>query len=387
MQKRLCGTLLAMGLLVAPGAAAQETTLGERWRWFAEQFIDPVDGQFDASVFLEQAHGFLPIPLIVTEPAVGYGGGLAAMFLRPRRQAGSEGYARPDISGIGAIATENGTKMGFAGDSTRWLDGRLKTLVGAVGGNVNLDVHGLGTASGDLDRPVRYTLDIIGAVGHADWQLAPKSPWSVGFRFIYADVEPKLRDDPIFPNLEDRIRTKIAGPGATLTYDSRDNVFTPTRGFYSETSIFVSDEAFGANRDFKRFGQVVIGYWPLASSVTLAARADYLQSSDGAPFFVRPFIMMRGIAAMRYPGDKVAQTEVEARWQFYGRWSVLAFGGVGLARIDEGPVQRDKTAGAAGVGFRYELARKFGLHAGIDVARGPEETAVYLQVGSAWFRP
>jgi hypothetical protein len=277
--------------------------------------------------------------------------------------------------------------MAFAADSSRWLDGRLKTLAGALGGTVNLDVYGLGNVAADLDEAVRYTLDIRGAGGHVDWKLAPQSPWSIGLRFVYADVEPKLRDDPAFPNLEDRIRSRIVGPGVTLTYDSRDNILTPTRGYYAETSLFVSDDAFGANRDFRRFGQVLIGYWPVMPRVTLAARADYMQSSDGAPFFVRPFIAMRGIPAMRYPGNKVVQSELEARWQFHGRWSVVAFAGAGLARIDEGALVRDKTAGAGGLGFRYELARKFGLHAGIDVARGPEDTAVYLQVGSAWFRP
>ena len=40
-----------------------------------------------------------------------------------------------------------------------------------------------------------------------------------------------------------------------------------------------------------------------------------------------------------------------------------------------------------GTGFRYELARKYGLHAGLDVAFGPDETAIYIQVGSAWMRP
>jgi hypothetical protein len=33
---------------------------------------------------------------------------------------------------------------------------------------------------------------------------------------------------------------------------------------------------------------------------------------------------------------------------------------------------------------RYLLARAIGLHAGLDVARGPEKTAFYLIVGSAW---
>lgn len=34
--------------------------------------------------------------------------------------------------------------------------------------------------------------------------------------------------------------------------------------------------------------------------------------------------------------------------------------------------------------LRYLIARKLGLYAGLDVARGPEDTVVYLQIGSAW---
>ena len=46
-----------------------------------------------------------------------------------------------------------------------------------------------------------------------------------------------------------------------------------------------------------------------------------------------------------------------------------------------------QNVGSGGVGFRYELASKFGLHAGIDVAHSPGTTAVYFVVGNAWFRP
>jgi len=379
---------LVAALFVTFPARAEEPlpTLGERFRQRVGELIDPRDGQLDVSPFLERAHGFLPVPIIVTEPAIGYGGGLAALFVRPRREAGSAGYERPDLSVIGFVATANGTRMAVAGDSTLWLDGRLKTLVGGLSGNINLDVYGLGRVASEADEAVRYTLDMTGVGARVDWQVAADSPWWASFRYAYADVVPKLREDPIFPNLENRLRTTMTGPGAALLYDSRDNLFTPTRGVYSETSLFVSDEAFGANRNFRRFGQVLMGWSPLTPSVFLAARADYAQSSNDAPFFVRPYIGLRGIPAMRYPGNKVASTEVEARWQFYGRWSVVAFGGMGVARLDEG-FTRDKTAGAGGLGFRYELAQKFGLHVGLDVARGPEDTAVYLQIGNAWFRP
>jgi hypothetical protein len=74
------------------------------------RFFDPQDGQFDLSYFLENPRGFLPNPIVVTEPAVGYGGGAAGMFLRPRREAGDEGWARPDISAVGGWGAQHDSR-------------------------------------------------------------------------------------------------------------------------------------------------------------------------------------------------------------------------------------------------------------------------------------
>lgn len=350
------------------------------------RFFDPADGQLDLSYFLENPRGFLPVPIVVTEPAVGYGGGGVGMFLRPRREAGDEGWARPDISAIGGAATQNGTWAGFAGDASRWLDGRLRTLVGAGTGQVNLDFYGLGDAS-SLNRALSYSLQFSGAVAQANWQLAPKSPWAVGMRYVYADVDPTLRDDPLFPQLAQRARVKISAPSAILEYDSRDNVFTPTRGIYAESSWMASRESLGATADFERFEQVLIGWIPATDRVTLGARGLYTWSSDGTPFFLRPFVQLRGVPAMRYQGDQAASLEVEARWQVYGRWSVVGFGGAGTTRTEGRFFTATQDVGSGGAGFRYEIASKFGLHVGIDVAHSPGTNAFYFVVGNAWFRP
>ena len=79
--------------------------------------------------------------------------------------------------------------------------------------------------------------------------------------------------------------------------------------------------------------------------------------------------------------------EVEARWQFYGRWSAVAFGGAGATRTKRQTSTTTQSIGSGGLGFRYELASKFGMHAGIDVAHSPGTTALYFVVGNAWFRP
>lgn len=385
-----CWPIGLLALTLAATAAGQRPPSDAPIQPAAEgssRFIDPDDGQFDLSSFLENPRGFLPIPIVITEPAVGYGGGVAGMFLRPRHEAGREGWARPNISGAGLFGTENGTWGAFAGDVSLWLDGRLKTLAGAGTGRANLDFYGAGLHLPLLDRGVRYSLQFSGAVAQASWQLAPKSPWWLGLRYVYADIDPTLRDEARFPGLAEAVRVKVSAPTAILEYDSRDNVFTPTEGLYAETSYLASRRSLGASDDFDRFQQLLTGWLPLQPRLTFGARGNYAWASSDTPFFLRPFIVLRGVPAVRYQGDQAASAEAELRWQFHERWSAVAFGGAGATRTSRPNDVLRQSVGSGGAGFRYELARKFGLNAGIDVAHSPGTTAIYFVVGNAWFRP
>jgi hypothetical protein len=67
----LCFLSIVAFLLISPCVFAGS---------FMEKFIDPKDGKFDASDWLLKQKGFLPVPIIITEPAVGYGGGAGLMF-------------------------------------------------------------------------------------------------------------------------------------------------------------------------------------------------------------------------------------------------------------------------------------------------------------------
>ncbi len=93
----------------------------------AINFFDPIDGQLDMGEYLaENAYGFLPVPIVITEPAVGYGLGFTGVFLhesdeqrekrRKLAETSLDGGAQlltPAITAIGGFATENGTWMGF----------------------------------------------------------------------------------------------------------------------------------------------------------------------------------------------------------------------------------------------------------------------------------
>ena len=148
-------------------------------------------------------------------------------------------------------------------------------------------------------------------------------------------------------------------------------------------------EALGGDDDFFK-GRAFAKYWtPIFAQhgdFTLGIKGEAAFVGDDAPFFEFPYIEMRGLRAMRYQGDRIAQGELELSWGITPRWSLVVFGGVGQAFNSDDDEDSSGAVFAEGFGFRYLIARRFGLKAGIDVAHGPEENAIYFQVGNAWAR-
>jgi len=76
--------------------------------------------------------------------------------------------------------------------------------------------------------------------------------------------------------------------------------------------------------------------------------------------------------------------EAELRWNATPRWALIGFLGVGRAWGSSKNFGDADSANAWGAGFRYLIARRLGLYMGVDIAKGPEDTAFYIQAGSAW---
>lgn len=102
------------------------------------------------------------------------------------------------------------------------------------------------------------------------------------------------------------------------------------------------------------------------------------------PFFVLPFVDLRGIPAMRYQGETVVVAETELRWSLHQRIGVVGFLGMGKAATSFSDIADSPSRVARGLGVRYFVARELGMHVGIDVAKRPEDTHYYLTFGRAW---
>ncbi|MBB6095230.1 hypothetical protein HNQ60_004120 [Povalibacter uvarum] len=361
------------------------TAHAETWR---ELFTDPQDGRFDGSRWLLDRKGFLPIPVIITEPAVGYGGGVALAFFHRKGPSGAPAGEKPDftppsVSMVMGAATENGTKIGGLGHLGIWRNNTMRYTGGVAAMDINLTFYG-GEDFPRLNDGVGYNMKGWATFQQLVWKLGSSRIW-LGGQLIYLDAETGLDEDnapPVFDQLNGDVEN--LGAGLVMLYDSRDNIFTPSRGLQSEWYVRQHWGSFTQDFDYTEVDGKNRWFLDPTDRWVVGLRLDTNFTSGDVPFYALPSINQRGIAKGRYQGDAVLTTEAEARYDIDGRWFAVAFAGVGRAADSFGEMDDAESRWAGGVGTRYLISRALGLQVGIDVAKGPEEWAFYLQMGSGW---
>lgn len=380
MEYRLAFLLL---LLVASQAFAQSSDK-------RGLFTDPEDGALDASEWLLEKKGFLPVPTIITEPAVGYGIGLGLLFFRESigdavKQGRESGHVTPpDIYGVFLAATENGTKFGGAGGMVTFDNDRWRWRGGVGLADVNLDFFGAGGMLGTGDESIGYNLDGLISSQQVMYRLGESNNF-VAARWIYLDLEATFdagRPQPALP--AQSLAVKSSGLGISFEHDSRDNIFTPSRGFKGAIEAMFYSPDFGSDNEFESYRAHLFAYFPIAKTWVLGGRIDARTARGDVPFYQLPYIDMRGIPAVRYQDEDVALVEAELRWNVTPRWALVGFIGSGRAWGSTVSFDDADSVSAWGAGFRYLVARRLGIYMGVDLAKGPEETAIYIQAGSAW---
>jgi len=370
-------------------AASQESGVGEDEKpkeSFWDRYKDPEDGKFDVTASGEGTSGFLPLLIPFNEPAIGIGViGAIAYFHRGEEPAAAPReparFEPPSTTFGGGVYSENGTWAIAGGHSGVWRDGRIRYL-GAVGyASANLDFYGIGNEPDLNEDPIPFNSKGGGIVQQAQVRLG-RSRVFVGGKYTFAAVDTTF--DTRAQDLDGEGETTNASLTALVNYDSRDNIFTPNRGTHATFELSYFSESLGGDFDYGSLGLAGYQYWPIHERLIFGLRLEYDQAGDGGPFYALPWVKLRGVPAFRYLGNYVVTGEIEPRWKIDGRWSVLAFGGMGRAARELDELSDAERAFGYGVGFRYLLARKLGMGAGLDVAQGPEETTVYIIFGSAW---
>ncbi|TDO83747.1 surface antigen-like protein [Flavobacterium chryseum] len=352
---------------------------------------DSLDGAFDLSDYIIYAHGFIVVPTIITEPALGgIGGAIVPVFLKKHEpvidENGKKRFINPDITGAIGMYTENKSLFVGAFRSGSLIKPKILYRVMAGYGDMNLSFYNNNLPSGNDQE---FKLNFKSTAFYTQWlKQFRNAKWSAGPQYLFLNSKINLPDldlPPPFVQPKD-IKSTISELGGAIQFDGRDNIFTPDKGIRLQSDFFWSDNAIGSDYDAWRVNLSAIGYHPITKKLIGGLRVEGEQAFGSPPFYLLPGINLRGVAAGRYQGKTSIVTEAELRWDVYRRWSLMGYGGVASAFNDWDKAFAKPVVYSYGTGFRYLLARKFKLRMGVDIAKGPEDWAYYIVFGSNWMR-
>ena len=359
---------------------------GEKEKSFRSQFIDKDDGMLDMSAWLlENIVGFMPVPIIITEPAVEDGIGLAGLFFHQPK----DDQMKPDKNGkiilpnmsvVGAAITGNESWFVGGGHFRNWGKDHYRYNIMGGYADVNLDWYG-GEDFPILGDGVRFNAkgamldqELLFRLGDSDWFLG------VDWRYLNSDVTFKINLPIVLPPIE----STISGLAAVGLYENLDSRISPRKGFRANLKAEFNRDAIGSDYDYDNYTWEIRQFFEFAEKFTFAWRLDGATTSGDVPFYLEPFVNIQGIPAMRYQGSTAVTVEARGGYDIRPRWTILGFVGGGRAAESVSDLGSATTRTAYGAGFRYLMAKKLGMRVGLDVAKGPEGTYVYLVMGSAW---
>jgi len=397
--------LLILLLMVITGAYAQTVQPQQTGQTGKKKSImtDTLDHKLDFSRYLIDMHGFIPWPSIISEPAVGnFGIALALVFISPKEsEKAKQNFTFPDITGVAGMWTLNNS-WGVAAirqGSFPKIGMRYKLVLGYAPLNVEFyRTFNNPQTQKETTKSFLFNLKSLFTTVEASENIW-KNKIFVGLNYTFATtqvkVDLKIGDtlrriieyfqlDTLFEKKE--IRSNIGYAGLFAEWDNRNSIFTPDKGVRFRATGSLARNWLGSGKDYQQLDIYTNIFFQPVKPWVCGFMAEWNMMSDKAPFYVLPYLTMRGLPAAQYQGQQALQFETEQRFDIVPRWSVVGFVGTGRTFSTSSYLEDKSWYWAGGVGFRYLIARLFKLRMGVDIARGPDQFAYYIVFGHYWDR-
>lgn len=318
----------------------------------------------------KEKNKILPIALPITEPAVGYGliGGM--LYFIPKKN----NKLTADMAAAAGGLTSNGTWFAGGGYLGYWKQDKLKYSGFAGYGHINLDYYGFG------GEPIAFSQDAVFLMQQLKFSIGD-SKYYLGGRLQLSKIT--IEKNGEYFDIEDQ-ELWNNGLGLIAEYDNLNNFLSPTKGLKVHAGYDEFPEFLGSKTEWGRFELYSHWYIDAGEKWVPAFRFEFLSATGDPPFYAYPYISLRGIPALRYQAESTVLLETEQLYNLSPRWGLVGFTGIGstLSSVDQNI--NNEVVWNAGAGLRFMALKSMGVKVGTDIARGPEEWAFYVSVGSAW---
>ena len=346
----------------------------------------------------KNGYRLLPIPIIISEPAIGKGLGVALALFHPVKAGKSDDtrlasltsmsdystprQAPPVVTGVAGAYTSSESWFGGIGHSNNWRNDSIRYAGAVAVAKVNSQIY-------VANLPVDFSMKA--GIVYQDMKFRIKdSDFLLGAALSYLNADNTFGFGLPVPNPDVLNEERFAldfnnvGLAGKIVYETRDNTMNPRSGQIIELSLWRYDEAIGGDYDYWSAKLKALSFHSLTEKLTLGLRLDVSGVDGRVPFFAIPFVSLRGVPALRYQNKTAGAAEVELRYRIRPKWETSVFGGVGFTSDAYKVFENPDSIYNFGVGGRYNIFEAHNVWVGLDLARGPEDWNWYVQVGHPW---
>ncbi|MBL0259195.1 MAG: BamA/TamA family outer membrane protein [Bacteroidetes bacterium] len=181
---------------------------------------------------------------------------------------------------------------------------------------------------------------------------------------------------------------KVGGFGLLLTWDKRNNAYSPSKGFFAELNFTSFDREIGSDYGFTTLTFDIRKFIPWRTNSVLALQGIYKSSEGNIP--IRNLSALGGPEIMRgyYKGrfaDK-SYSAIQAEWRQYLFWRMGVVGFVGAGEVSP-ELDQYSLPGihfTYGCGLRLMIKEREKLNLRIDYGWSKESHGLYVMIKEAF---
>lgn len=332
---------------------------------------------------------YIIAPIPVVNPLLGSGLTLAGALLY--RVNPNDNVSPPSLSGVGGFYTSSESWAAAFAQKLYLKEDRYRISLGAGYFNLYYDFYGIGFGAGKNDRKVSIKQEGSLFGGEVLVRLFGHLYAGPFYRYLPTRTKPDgdLRDALVAIGIPaGQLDLDIGSLGLHLQNDTRENTFYPAQGHLIDLTSAFQEPSFGSNLTYQKYQASYNRYLGLSGPSVLAMRVAGCYATGDVPFFDLCLLGaksdIRGYAVGRYQDRTLLSGQVEYRRVLYKKFGGVVFGGVAQVGKNLHDFNSSDWLPGGGAGLRYLVSEIHKINMRVDLARGRDETALYVSVGEAF---
>jgi outer membrane protein assembly factor BamA len=336
---------------------------------------------------------FIPVPVLQSSPETGLRGGVTLDYFfntKEEKEPSDSLKTRDSFAWIHALystrrqlVVESFWQI-FTKDEQWFLRGR--------GGY--LDFYERFWGIGNETLPRKEYADIFYSRYYFQGRVLKKvhNRFFAGLNYTYShikDIELVGASPTLFGEAVGTVGSIVSGIGTTLSFDYRDNPFSPVKGWFLDISTTYYSCKFGSSFKYKEFQLDFRKYFRIGRKDFLGFQTFVHKTDGDVPLLELPRLgspnIMRGYFTGRYRDEQYFASQVEYRKPFGKLLVGAAFASIGAVGTELHEIKRADLRYTYGTGLRVLVNKAKHLYARLDFAVSTQgDSGFYFRIADAF---